>query len=324
MRRSSIDWRILEESRSRNHFKLTKAKELNADFGSVSLERVEIKPGLVANISEIHSRREFQLSADVTEQGDRICLQTTLTGTCRLDVREGISIRYRGGSSTAHAVRGTSATFTFPANSVLRTITCTYSRDELDNRLSGFVPGKFRNLLKDAGHSPDRLRRKNPAGLQRLVEFAFQERLTGPLRALQIDGVASILMAHLLDRSCSDPADYSGNTAPRRVKDAVFGIHDQILSDPTGLPDLDRLSRETGVNRKTLNAAFRSQFGTTIFGFAKAHRLDCARTRLLDGSGVLKEIAHEAGYAHVSNFVTAYKQRFGTTPGSETGGMGQA
>jgi len=319
MAQSSIDWRVLENAKKRDSFRLTDIKELTADYGSVTLERLVVGPGIVANISEINAKRPFQLRTDISAQGDRLCLQSTLAGRYVLDVEDGVNARYTAGTSTAHGLPGTVATFSFQANSALRTITYTLSRDELDNRLTGVVPHRFRHLLEDQGLRTGQVRRKNTAALQFLSACLFQEKLTGSLRAMQVDGMARVLLANLLD----DPGakDVAG-AAPmsRRVRDAVFDIRDRIASDPVNLPDLEMLARDTGINRKTLNQAFKTHFGSTIFGYAKAQRLDGARLSLLDGSRVLKEIAHEAGYAHVSNFVTAYKKRFGTTPGSDSQG----
>ncbi|MBN9669033.1 AraC family transcriptional regulator [Roseibium aggregatum] len=321
MAQSSIDWRVLEDTRKRDAFRLTDIKELTADYGSVALERLVVGPGIVANVSEIKAKRPFQLTTDIREQGDCLCLQSTLAGHYALDVEDGVNARYQAGTSTAHGLPGTVATFSFQANSALRMITYTLSRDELDNRLTGVVPHRFQHLLEDEGLRTGQVRRQNPAALQYLGASLFQEKLTGSLRALQVDGMARVLLAHLLD----DPgAENIANTTPvpPRVRNAVHDIRDRIVSDPLNLPDLETLARDTGIDRKTLNQAFKTLFGSTIFGFAKAQRLDSARLSLLDGSRVLKEIAHEAGYAHVSNFVTAYKKRFGTTPGSDTQGAG--
>jgi AraC-like DNA-binding protein len=92
---------------------------------------------------------------------------------------------------------------------------------------------------------------------------------------------------------------------------------DRLLSDLRDPPELEALARDVGLSAKKLNRGFRELYGTTVFSFLRDKRLDAARVALEAGTTLpLKQLAWELGYGQVSNFVTAFRRRFGVTPGS--------
>lgn len=91
---------------------------------------------------------------------------------------------------------------------------------------------------------------------------------------------------------------------------------ERLLLDLRDPPDLQSLAREVGLSSKRLNYGFRELYGMTAFNYLRDARLDAARRALEEGSTLpLKQLAWELGYGQVSNFVTAFRRRFGVTPG---------
>ena len=91
---------------------------------------------------------------------------------------------------------------------------------------------------------------------------------------------------------------------------------DRLLADLRDPPELDALAREVGLSAKRLNRGFKQLYGTTVFSFLRDARLDAAREALEAGTSLpLKQLAWELGYGQASNFVTAFRRRFGATPG---------
>jgi len=83
-------------------------------------------------------------------------------------------------------------------------------------------------------------------------------------------------------------------------------------------PDSDTLSmadiaRELGTNPVSLQALTRKAWGCSVFERVRALRLERAHDMLLGGASV-GEAAASAGYAAATNFATAYRRRYGTTP----------
>lgn len=317
MRTSPISWSIHRGRRHLEQFNLTDHKAVTEDYGRLDMERVEIAPGIVANIADIKSRQAFSLVSDLAPQGDRICIQTTLNGIARLDVEDGVETRYREGVSVAHALPGTMARFAFPRSSNLKVLTFTFSADAFNDRMPDGVPELFREFLKGSSNPRAQAQIRTSTLVRQIAETAFAERLTGSLRQLQIDGMSRLLIAHFGAGLCGDAPSLVPRGMTRSDRDRIYDVRERILADPANLPNLQDLARIAGIDHKRLNSGFRQLFGTTVFEFCRNHRLDSARARLLDGGALLKEVAHEAGYAHVSNFVTAYRRRFGSTPGTD-------
>ncbi|MGF1482161.1 MAG: helix-turn-helix transcriptional regulator [Cyanophyceae cyanobacterium] len=87
----------------------------------------------------------------------------------------------------------------------------------------------------------------------------------------------------------------------------------QQVNDP---PSLMALARQVGLNDCTLKRGFREVFGTTVFGYLHHHRLEQARSLLLENQLSVTAIAHTVGYQDVSAFGRAFRKKFGVCPRS--------
>lgn len=80
--------------------------------------------------------------------------------------------------------------------------------------------------------------------------------------------------------------------------------------------ELPQVAQYAGLSVSTLQRQFKAEYGQTVIHFIRAQRLRHARRALMQQRVSIGEAAFMAGYKHPSNFVTAYKREFGTTPGS--------
>ncbi|MBC9794462.1 helix-turn-helix transcriptional regulator [Sinomicrobium weinanense] len=78
---------------------------------------------------------------------------------------------------------------------------------------------------------------------------------------------------------------------------------------------LDQLSRKAGLNEFKLKKGFRTVFGTTVFRYLRDLRLEEAKLLLLSGKKTIPEIADFCGYQNPQYFTTAFKKKYGITPG---------
>jgi AraC-like DNA-binding protein len=69
------------------------------------------------------------------------------------------------------------------------------------------------------------------------------------------------------------------------------------------------------ISERHANRLFRQHTGTTIHAYLTRYRLEVASQRLVDGSRSIKEVAHACGYPDVRHFTTAFRRRWGVTPG---------
>jgi AraC-like DNA-binding protein len=79
---------------------------------------------------------------------------------------------------------------------------------------------------------------------------------------------------------------------------------------------ISELSRTVGLNVFKLKVGFRQLFGVGVFECLQDTRMEKAREMLLKTNKPIKEISALSGYPRMTNFITAFRKRFGYTPGS--------
>jgi AraC family transcriptional regulator, transcriptional activator of the genes for pyochelin and ferripyochelin receptors len=82
---------------------------------------------------------------------------------------------------------------------------------------------------------------------------------------------------------------------------------------------LIKLARQVGLNDYKLKRGFRQLFGTTVFGYLHAERMEKARTLLMNRQMKVTEVSHTVGYASLPSFSLAFRKRFGVSPRSYLG-----
>lgn len=85
----------------------------------------------------------------------------------------------------------------------------------------------------------------------------------------------------------------------------------QRLANP---PSLMSLARQVGLNDRKLKQGFRQVFGTTAFGYLHNHRMEQARSLLLENQLSVTAVAHSVGYTNLCAFSTAFRKKFGVSP----------
>ena len=137
--------------------------------------------------------------------------------------------------------------------------------------------------------------------------------------ARDIYAEAKVLELLALQLSCLDNIKKNRCDLVCRRNYDVEKIHEAkmlLLSDINNPPTIKDLSRITGLNEKKLQFGFKEVFNQTIYGCLFDHKMNLARCLLLDTKKTIFEIALECGYEYVSHFTTAFKKRFGITPGA--------
>lgn len=158
--------------------------------------------------------------------------------------------------------------------------------------------------------------RVTPA-MRMVAKNAVDVPLIGPLKRLYLEGAALQMFALILDQTLEPP--FSADKASSRVlanKKVILDAAERLLSDLANPPSLIELAEHSGLSIYKINQGFKQHFGGTAFELLTKRRLESAR-ELLDKNPrlPLKVLAHDLGYAHLSNFVTAFKREFGVTPG---------
>ena len=76
---------------------------------------------------------------------------------------------------------------------------------------------------------------------------------------------------------------------------------------------LEDLARLAAMSESGLRAKFRMTYGVSVFDYWRRCRLELAHQYLEHGFSV-QQTAHRVGYKYATNFATAYRRQFGTSP----------
>lgn len=134
------------------------------------------------------------------------------------------------------------------------------------------------------------------------------------LRKLHLAGkaldLAALALGELMGR-----APLRASRLSARTRDQVRLAQERLLASMQAPPSLAELSRETGLNPTKLTAAFRAQFGMSVFGYLQEQRLQRAYALISSGRMSVAEAAFQTGYTP-AHFSGLFRKRFGRLPSS--------
>ncbi|TVX86844.1 helix-turn-helix transcriptional regulator [Paenibacillus agilis] len=142
----------------------------------------------------------------------------------------------------------------------------------------------------------------------------------GTLRKLFLEGKALELLALHLSRLDDHPGECYTTKSKLNAHDIQSLYKAKEILDHTWIqpPMLSELARMACLNDYKLKLGFKELFGTTVFGYVRALRMNTARTLLEQGKVNISEAATMVGYSNMSHFSSLYKKTFGYNP-SECG-----
>ena len=148
----------------------------------------------------------------------------------------------------------------------------------------------------------------------RIARELFRPTYRGAMGALHRQAMAAAFIAHQFAGLGENAREGSALTS-REVR-LVREAQERLLANLADPPDLASLAASVNLSPKRLNHGFREVFGTTVFDYLVEARLTVAQRMLDEGVDLpLKNLAWQLGYRHLSNFITAFRRRFGVSPG---------
>ncbi|KDM89807.1 helix-turn-helix transcriptional regulator [Photobacterium galatheae] len=87
---------------------------------------------------------------------------------------------------------------------------------------------------------------------------------------------------------------------------------------------LQEVASASAMSVSVLQRRFRTGLGCTVFDYVRNRRLEKARDMMQLENISVSEAAYLCGYHHPSNFITAFKRKFGVTPGECGASAGMA
>jgi AraC-like DNA-binding protein len=201
----------------------------------------------------------------------------------------------------------------FKARTRLRSVGYKIDCTRLEQMLGGDPPAVLRTFLDGTALDGKLIEAPNNRLLRNVARQLFMPGLNGPLRRLMMEGLVSQLLA-LQVMAASQTPTRRRRSLTSRQRTAVQEARERLVGDMRNPPSLGEVAAAVGLTQKKLNAGFRELFGATAFEILRDERLEHARRALEERALSLKEVSFRVGYEHVSNFVHAFRDRFGAPP----------
>jgi AraC-like DNA-binding protein len=149
--------------------------------------------------------------------------------------------------------------------------------------------------------------------MQRVISDILHSPLMGSLKSMMTEAKILELIALQLQSSVNQSPVQENKT--RKEQDLFYAIRDHL--DSTFMEDhsLKGLGRTFGVNEFKLKSGFKSNFGKTVFEHIYNLRMEYAYQLLRDNGLIVNEVSRKVGYKNPNHFSTAFKKKFGITPG---------
>lgn len=95
----------------------------------------------------------------------------------------------------------------------------------------------------------------------------------------------------------------------------ILLARDILVKNLVEPPSLVELAAEAGINEYKLKKGFKEVFGTTVYEYLRAKRMERAHELLRQGNMKVIEISYMSGYSNPSNFAFHFKRTYGVNPG---------
>jgi AraC-like DNA-binding protein len=154
---------------------------------------------------------------------------------------------------------------------------------------------------------------KVPLTISNKIANCTPTNLSGSMRHLF---ASSIILQYLMEVSIFASTSKDFLTSLEKIDPVVEALHAELLKINMDIPRLSDLAKKYDMTAAKLNQSFQKKYGQSIYSFLSNQRLDQARQALVASDISMKTLAHKIGYSHVNHFITAFKKKFGVTPGS--------
>lgn len=157
--------------------------------------------------------------------------------------------------------------------------------------------------------------RLNTARIMSAVSDMLKRDIADDLIRIHVVAKAYELLYHYFDADSSPLAERCpflvDESNVERIRAAKKILHDN-LREP---PNIRDLARRIGLNENHLKQGFKRIYGCPIYTWVVEQRMARARLLLESGKYKVNEVADEIGYVNPSQFISAFKRRYGVTPG---------
>ena len=168
---------------------------------------------------------------------------------------------------------------------------------------------RINSAIKSTGSAPMTVSTR----MSSLARELFAPSLDGDVGRLLAESCALELLARSLATVNQTEEDRTPFLS-RQERARLLKLQELLIAEPDRPYRLCDLAREAGVGVTTLKTKFPLVAGKPVFEFLRDVRLERAHVGLENERWTVAQAAHFVGYAHQSNFSTAFRRKFGVSP----------
>lgn len=113
----------------------------------------------------------------------------------------------------------------------------------------------------------------------------------------------------------SSPVHPVSDDVPEHEYDKIIRAKSFIEANFTDPPGIPELARQVGSNEFYLKKGFKSITGNTVYGYVQHLKMNKAVELLQEKDRTIQQVAEAVGYKYAQHFSTAFKKKYGMTPG---------
>jgi len=258
-------------------------------------------------------RENFSLSSETNKHG--LFIRAAIKGSIAHEIITSEPVYLRQDNLLALWANRPNCTTHFEAGSEYSTFDL-YASPALASEMNALFP-EFSSLI-----TSEEIRQlcKQPCFLSQGMRDVIRQILECPYDAATSHFFVDIkvkeflfLLLHEIYKKTASPSPFS-LSEPDVAR--VLEARDILLRDLRKTHTIAELSRAVGINTFKLKIGFREVFNTGVFECLQDNRLEHARELIVQTDKPLKEIGMMCGYPRITNFITAFRKKFGYTPGS--------
>ncbi|ACT93391.1 helix-turn-helix transcriptional regulator [Dyadobacter fermentans] len=108
--------------------------------------------------------------------------------------------------------------------------------------------------------------------------------------------------------------EHSPSHADRETTRQLAEVYDYLCSEFLSVDSVEAVAKHSPLSEHQIREGFRREYNTSVYELVHEKRMLHARQLLLDAGMSVEAVAEVAGYTTASNFIQAFKRKFGVTP----------
>jgi AraC-like DNA-binding protein len=305
-----VEW-LVREGDVETAIPVSERIEVDDDYWHATIERIDLGPGIRLHLTQAEVRRPLTLEPHQEDPEPWLLSHMAVKGRVAIGLSDGRSSEIGPDRSLLFRPIDRRASFRPAPGQSLRLVGYMIRDDRVRNIFGDAVPDMLTPLIAERPKVGCLIPIPVSTSRRRLASTLFTTPLRGPLRTIFMEGVVLQLLAMETARATTRARP---KALSHRERGKLEEARERLVSNMRCPPTVGELATAVGMSDSALNTGFRALFGGSVYEVLRDERLEHARTAIETTDAPVKQIAFRVGYNHVTNFISAFTARYGTSP----------